>query len=84
MLTRALEKRDWMARHLERLESTARLVSVTSKARLDWPDGADASWRRALAITGTLEAFTGRGLGGSDEEVARFLLCDAGGPSSVE
>ncbi|TNC47582.1 alpha-E domain-containing protein, partial [Rubellimicrobium rubrum] len=72
-----------MARHLERAENTARLVSVHSETRLDWPDSDEFAWEPVLRITGTLDDFEARGLSRTDEDAAEFLLSDPWNPSSL-
>lgn len=83
MLSRAAENVYWMARHLERVENTARLVSVHSEARLDWPDSDEFAWEAVLRITGTLGDFETRGLPQTEEDATKFLISDPRNPSSI-
>ena len=55
MLSRVAGNIYWMARHLERAENTARLVSVRSETRLDHPESWGFYWEPALVVTRTLE-----------------------------
>lgn len=83
MLSRAAENMYWMARHLERAENTARLVSVHGETRLDHPDPAELAWERVLSIPGALGTFRARGLQLTERDVADFLVGDPRNPSSV-
>lgn len=83
MLSRVAENLYWMARHLERAENTARLVSVRSETRLDRPDQSGFYWEPVLSITGTLEDYRRRGFGGSERDATNFLVSDPSNPSSV-
>lgn len=83
MLSRVAENIYWMARYLERVENTARLVAVHSELRLDRPDRAGFFWEPVLTITGTLEDFEARGLPRTEREATNFLLSDLRNPSSL-
>jgi uncharacterized alpha-E superfamily protein len=83
MLSRVAENIYWMARHLERAENTARLVSVCTDTRLDHPEPAELIWETVLRITGTLADFEARGFSRTEQEVTDFLLSDRQNPSSV-
>ncbi len=83
MLSRVAENIYWMARHLERVENTARLVGVHSETRLDHPEPAELAWETVLRITGTLADFDARGLSRTEQEAANFLLSDPQNPASV-
>ena len=83
MLSRVAENIYWMARHLERAENTARLVSVHSETRLDHPEPAELVWETVLRITGTLADFEARGFSRTEQEVTDFLLSNPQNPSSV-
>ena len=83
MLSRVAENIYWMARHLERAENTARLVSVHSETRLDRPDEVGFYWEPALRITGTLDDFEARALSRTERDATNFLVADPDNPSSV-
>ena len=83
MLSRVAENIYWMARHLERAENTARLVSVHSETRLDHPDQVGFYWEPALRITGTLADFEARGFSRNERDATNFLVADPGNASSV-
>ncbi|TNC48610.1 alpha-E domain-containing protein, partial [Rubellimicrobium rubrum] len=72
-----------MARHLERAENTARLVSVHSETRLDRPDRPGFYWEPALRVTGNLPEFQRRGLAQTEREATNVLITDPANPSSV-
>ncbi len=83
MLSRVAENIYWMARHLERAENTARLVSVHTDTQMDHPDPAERVWQTVLSITGALEDFRARGLDCTEQDVAEYLLSDPQNPSSL-
>ncbi len=83
MLSRVAENIYWMARHLERAENTARLISVCTDTRLDHPEPAELVWETVLRITGTLPDFEARDRKPSEQEVVNFHLSDQQNSSSV-
>ncbi len=83
MLSRAAENIYWLARHLERAENTARLVSAQSEMQLDHPDPPELVWEAVLTITGSREDFRARGMEPAEQGVAEFLLSDPQTPSSL-
>lgn len=83
MLSRVAENIYWMARHLERAENAARLISVHSETRLDRPDRPGFFWEPVLRITGNLPEFQARGLARTEREATTLLIADPANPSSV-
>lgn len=77
MLSRVAERMYWIGRYLERCESTARLVGVTSAAALDLPRGVEPGWASLLTIIGAEATFHGRYQNADERNVVRFLLADA-------
>ena len=45
MLSRVAERVFWMARYLERAESTARIANTFSQIRMDLPRGSELPWQ---------------------------------------
>ena len=84
MLARVAAHLYWFGRHIERAESTARLVSVIAQLRLDMPAHLPFGWPDLILILGAGDAYAALfGAAGSDADVARFLLTDERNPSSV-
>ena len=50
MLSRVAERVFWMARYLERAESTARIANTFSQIRMDLPRGSELPWQTLLEI----------------------------------
>jgi uncharacterized alpha-E superfamily protein len=71
MLSRVAERIYWMSRYLERVENTARLVSVYSQLLLDLPAEAGLDWGTPLQILGVGDAY--RSAPGNQEELEYLL-----------
>ena len=82
LLSRVAESVYWAGRHLERAETTARLVHFHTKLFLDLPKAAGVGWTPLLAMTGSEEAFV-HPEGGDEEHVVGFLATDAEHPGSI-
>ena len=83
MLSRVAERIYWLGRYLERVESTARLISVYSNVLLDLPQPAKLLWESLLAINGDEEEFSERFAHADERTVVRFYLSDRNNPTSV-
>jgi uncharacterized alpha-E superfamily protein len=83
MLSRVAERIYWLGRYLERIENTARLVSVYGNVLLDLPRPATLQWDTLIAITGSAPAFTERYTRADERNVVRFYLADDSNPSSI-
>lgn len=57
MLSRVAANIYWLARYLERVEDTARLISVNSNLLLDFPGTTRLGWASLVTITGSEELF---------------------------
>ncbi len=89
MLSRTANELFWMARHIERAENTARLLDVTYRTALlpyqvrepglTWAD----PWAVPLVTSGLATAFYLKYGEMSAENVLRFMILDAGNPSSI-
>jgi len=85
MLSRTANHLYWMARYVERAESTARILEVTYRMSL-MPQAAELvtqEWFAPLNITGTLFPFTGRFSKVCAHDVLRYMVLDQDNPSSI-
>ncbi|TCS43265.1 alpha-E domain-containing protein [Reinekea marinisedimentorum] len=76
MLSRVAERIYWLARYLERIENTARLVSVYDNLLYDLPRGNSISWYNLIVINSGTEQFHERYKVKSERNVVKFLLAD--------
>lgn len=83
MLSRVANRIYWMARYLERVENTARLINVTTDVMLDLPYVTDAGWLTLIEITGSGNNFAPSGASNQELAVCRFMLTDTGNPDSL-
>ena len=89
MLCRTANELYWMARHIERAENTARLLDVTYRMSLLPYDAVEPGlawaqpWAVPLITSGLATAFYERFKELSAENVLRFMIFDAGTPSSI-
>ena len=83
MLARAAENLYWMARYLERAENTARLINSTTHVLLDLPLGASFGWSNIVEIVGLDSLFKKNNPRADEQAIMRFLIEDAGNPSSI-
>jgi uncharacterized alpha-E superfamily protein len=85
MLSRTASTLYWMARYVERAESTARILDVTYRMSLlpQAPHLADQEWFAPLNITGTLYPFSGRCSTVNAKDVIYFMALDPSNPSSI-
>ncbi len=79
LLSRVAERVYWQARYLERVENSARLLSVFSNLLLDLPKGTKLGWRTLVQITGSEDSFDARYKQDSERNVIRFLLVENNG-----
>ena len=83
MLSRVAERVYWLGRYLERIENTARLVSVYGNVLLDLPSPAKLRCESLIAITGSGEDFATRYAQADEHNVVRFYLTDRDNPASI-
>lgn len=83
MLSKLAEKLYWTARYLERIESTARLVSVYDSLLFDLPREAGISWYNLIALNSAEELFGERYKNRDERNVLKFLLADDSNPFSM-
>lgn len=85
MLSRTANHLYWMARYVERAESTARILDVTYRMSL-MPQAAELvkqEWYAPLNISGALLPFSGRHSEVCAHDVLRYMVLDPGNPSSI-
>lgn len=83
MLSKVAERIYWAARYLERIESTARLISIYDKLLFDLPRSVDLSWYNLIEINSLQESFCERYSVKDERNVMKFLLGDESNPSSI-
>ncbi len=83
MLSKVAERIYWTARYLERVESTARLVSIYDKLLFDLPRNVKLTWFNLIIINDLEDDFTERYSVQDERNVVKFLLGDSNNPSSV-
>jgi uncharacterized alpha-E superfamily protein len=84
MLSRVAENIYWMARYLERVEDTARLINSTSNLLLDLPRNVDVEWNELIKVFGAEESYNELHQGHKDERtVMKFLITDKRNPSAI-
>lgn len=78
MLSRVAERLYWAARYLERIENTARLVSVYDNLLYDLPkDTLEISWPNLIELNSSEAEFDKRYKLRSERNVVKFMLLDA-------
>jgi uncharacterized alpha-E superfamily protein len=83
MLSKVAERVYWAARYLERIESTARLISIYDKLLFDLPRSVKLSWYNLISINGLQADFNERYAVQDERNVVKFLLGDESNYSSV-
>jgi uncharacterized alpha-E superfamily protein len=83
VLARVVENMYWLARYLERVENTARLVSVNTNLLLDLPSGFAPGWLPLIDITGGRQLFDQLHPRADEREVVQFLIASRDNPGSI-
>ena len=83
MLSRVAERLYWSARYLERVENTARLVSVYDDLLFDLPKNIEVTWYNLIEILSGEEVFEQRYKVKDERNVVKFLLADDTNASSM-
>ncbi|MCY0966867.1 alpha-E domain-containing protein [Parathalassolituus penaei] len=83
MLSKVAERIYWSARYLERVESTARLLSIYDKLMFDLPRRVNLGWYNLIVINSLEEDFNNRYSVRDERNVVKFLLGDDNNPCSV-
>ncbi|MFB9887235.1 alpha-E domain-containing protein [Balneatrix alpica] len=83
MLSTVAERIYWSARYLERVENTARLVSVYDNLLFDLPRDINISWFNLVTINSGEDLFNERYKVRDERNVVKFTLADDTNPSSM-
>ncbi|MCV6624996.1 MAG: alpha-E domain-containing protein [Cellvibrionaceae bacterium] len=83
MLSKVAERVYWAARYLERIESTARLVSSYDKLLFDLPRSVEISWYNLIIINSLEQEFASRYSVKDEHNVLKFLLADDTNSASI-
>lgn len=81
LLSRFAENAFWMGRYMERVESLARLLSVTEAFAAD--QESDEAWTPILSVFSDEETYDKSGKARTALNVARFYLSDKNNPNSA-
>ncbi len=85
MLSRTADHLFWMARYMERAESTARMLDVHHQTALLPHSVGDSaqSWQRILSISELMPAYTARYGEANVRKIQAFCVSDEANPSSI-
>jgi uncharacterized alpha-E superfamily protein len=81
LLARYAESLFWMARYLERIENTARLIDITQT--FESPGRESEAWYAMIRINADEDGFAKAGLQPSAEDVKRYYLLDRSNPNGI-
>ncbi|HVZ08644.1 alpha-E domain-containing protein [Rhodopila sp.] len=82
LIARHAESTLWLARYMERIENTARILDVTNTFARDADD--TQNWLSIPRINGDLREFTRKHPQATQRSVGEFYLLDSENPSSVQ
>lgn len=83
MLSRVAERVFWLARYIERVENTARMVLVHSNLMYDLPKKIDMSWYRLIELTSSEDLFAELYDNKTEKSVMQMLLVEPNNPASL-
>lgn len=83
MLSRVAERVYWLARYIERIENTARLVQTHSQLMLDMPKSVNLTWYTLIEITSNEDYFDEHYDTKTERNVCWSLLGDRDNSSSL-
>lgn len=83
MLSKVAERVYWTARYMERIENTARLISVYDNLMFDLPRSVNFGWYNLITLNSAQEDFAERFKVQDERNVVKFLLGDEHSYSSV-
>jgi len=83
MLSRVAERVYWLARYIERVETTARLARVHSQLMFDLPKSVNFSWYNLVEITNNEAYFDANYDSRSETNCMTMLLSDLENPASL-
>ena len=72
-LSRVAARLYWLGRYIERIESTARLITVNSNLLMDLPVRLPLGWQPLIDIMGSEELFESHHKEATERNVVRFL-----------
>ncbi len=83
MLSRVAERLYWLARYIERIENTARLVQTHSQLMLDMPKNVELTWYTLIEITSNEPYFEQHFDAKTERNCCWALLGDRENPASL-
>ncbi len=83
MLSKVAERVYWIARYLERVENTARLIGVYDNLLFDLPRNVKFGWFNLVQINSAQSDFLERYTVKDERNVVKFILGDNHNPSSI-
>jgi uncharacterized alpha-E superfamily protein len=83
MLSRVGERVYWMARYLERVENTARLINVHTALLMDLPEQEEINWFTLIKIFDATVDYQQQYDAITEENIMHFLVADKNNPSSL-
>lgn len=83
MLSRVGERIYWLARYLERVENTARLINVHTALLMDLPEHMEINWFTPVTIFDAETLYFETHDRVEENSVMHFLLADVNNPSSL-
>ncbi|GAB1257685.1 hypothetical protein NBRC116494_21870 [Aurantivibrio plasticivorans] len=83
MLSKVAERVYWTGRYLERIESTARLITIYDTLLFDLPRSVEISWYNLILINGIEDSFLERYSVKDEKNVVKFLIADTTNSSSI-
>lgn len=83
MLSKVAERVYWTARYLERIESTARLISIYDMLLFDLPRSVKLGWYNLVTINQLEDIFSAQYTVRDERNVVKFMLGDESNPSSI-
>jgi uncharacterized alpha-E superfamily protein len=83
MLSKVAERVYWTARYLERVESTARLVSIYDKLLFDLPRRVNIGWYNLIVINSIEDGFNAQYSVRDERNVMKYLLGERSNPCSI-
>ena len=83
LLSSVAERVYWLARYIERVENTARMILVNNNLLMDMPRNYTLGWAPLVSITGNSEIFYENFEDASEKNVMSFLVKDAHNPACM-
>jgi len=83
MLAKVAERIYWVARYLERIENTARIIDVYDQLLYDLPTEVSISWYSLIELNGLEKVYANTEGLKKESDVIQFLISDLNNPSSI-